>query len=121
MIWKPNESGHFRMSFHDRRPRCRIRTRSLDNTRPVDVADIVVTIGANNVTKKKTSAGFWTLAELKRPHFGLWMELEGEAGATIDLGRCRHDIDADKLHATVIWKARTWLRRRLSALPMPDN
>lgn len=85
------------------------------------MADVTVTIGADNVTKKKTSAGFWTSAPLKRPHFALWMALEGEGGDVVDLGRCRHDIGIDDLHVTVIRKARKWLSMRLSALPMPDN
>ena len=82
-----------------------------------NMADVTVTIGADNVTKKKTSAGFWTLTELKRPYFGLWMELDGEAGTNIDLGRCKYDIGDDTLHTTVLRKAREWLSRRLSALP----
>lgn len=95
MIWEPNESGHFKASFR--------------------TDDITVTIGADNVTRTRTSSGFWTQQLLKRPYFDLWIDLD--ADTTTDLGRCRHDIGIDDLHATVIRKARKWLARRLACLP----
>lgn len=98
--WQPNEYSNFKRMFE------RANATVYDGSN--------VTIGADNVTKKRTSSGTFTQELLKRPYFDLWMEVDGDT--IIDLGRCRHDIDADALYDKTLAKARAWLQTRLDIL-----